>query len=578
MSADTRLREQPGRSCRVILVRCICAATRTATRGLAAWIVLAVATQGCHGDPLTPAMRQEDPRLNQVVAIRSPHLPVGELLERLSESTGVDLKVASPPDGAGDPVLIASLRALPLYEAMDGLWALVSYRGAQWHWARNGEPGHYSYLLSRPAGARELAGNLLREQEQRFEGEATARILVAAGLISDEEYKSRLGSALGASEIGARDGFPISDAARGALGIAARALTGDQITALVSGRERITLPISSLDEKGRDFARNQYDSIKPKTSDDGVHWTPMPMPDRLHLCRANRDGAAPCLMFGLEGLGETAYSGGAPVERAMARASVARWMLPGDDAHSEREAQALPPLRVPDGRTDSGPERVLLLSDLAKVSLLMRYPLPDGPDARSVTGETLAAALAALQADPPRYAHKWRAGLLLVEWIPWYQCDDAQAPWPLYREMREACGPGGGAVPMDLLLKAGSVLTERQVRWSARLLPGGEALLQGHAELAGLAPRRRALLTEQGCLLDAGLEQALAVHLKGRFDGAGSDSRRVRIRHTPNLPSIPDAAIYTVELRMATEPWMGVVSFVSPAWRKATEYPPLAPL
>src|SRR5436309_2094756 len=101
------------------------------TRSEPLWAVVALllllaAPQGRCASPI-PAMRQEDPRLEQRVTLTSSRIYLGDLLERLAAKTSVAV-AADASDGAADEQVTVFLRDVPLAETMDALWALMSYQ------------------------------------------------------------------------------------------------------------------------------------------------------------------------------------------------------------------------------------------------------------------------------------------------------------------------------------------------------------------------------------------------------------------------------------------------------------------
>src|SRR5687767_14386542 len=141
--------------------------------GQAASVLAVLVFQAMPGlaETITPEMRREDSRLEKPVTVALERARVGELLKALSEQTKVPLS-ASDKDGAADPVLRVDLRAVPLFEALDALWSLLSYKGARWHWVREDVDGQFRYSLTRPLAARNLPAQLRDGIQTLFEQEA----------------------------------------------------------------------------------------------------------------------------------------------------------------------------------------------------------------------------------------------------------------------------------------------------------------------------------------------------------------------------------------------------------------------
>ena len=113
------------------------------------------------------AMRKADPRLAQRVTLNENRLPLGALLERLSEKTGVPLRMdnTSPASGA---MLLVVLHNQPLADTMNALYAFFGYRKAGWEWHRSGEPGKYGYFFAQSQASRDLAETLKQQARDAF--------------------------------------------------------------------------------------------------------------------------------------------------------------------------------------------------------------------------------------------------------------------------------------------------------------------------------------------------------------------------------------------------------------------------
>jgi hypothetical protein len=109
------------------------------------------------------AEEPSDP-LSQRVTVRLPRVYLGELLEHLTESSGVALAVA-PRRGPVDGVqLTAIVHQRPLREVLDGLAELLTTRSNRCEWRRDGQGG-YTLHLQRPL-EQAAAVNRARMMEQ----------------------------------------------------------------------------------------------------------------------------------------------------------------------------------------------------------------------------------------------------------------------------------------------------------------------------------------------------------------------------------------------------------------------------
>jgi len=88
-------------------------------------LLISLLAHPSRADEVTATMRKADTRLQTRVTLRSPHILMGELLERLSKQSGVTL-TADTWSAAGSDSVTVSLRDVPLADAMNTLWSLFS--------------------------------------------------------------------------------------------------------------------------------------------------------------------------------------------------------------------------------------------------------------------------------------------------------------------------------------------------------------------------------------------------------------------------------------------------------------------
>jgi len=128
-------------------------------------------------------MRTADPRLETPVSITTPNIYMGELLDAVATQTGVPIRVDAD-DGGANPIVIISVTRIRAADLMDTLWSLASFRKAEWKWSRSGEPGHYAYVFSRPAIARDLPGRLKTKMTTDF-ADHIGRLVRAASMTEE---------------------------------------------------------------------------------------------------------------------------------------------------------------------------------------------------------------------------------------------------------------------------------------------------------------------------------------------------------------------------------------------------------
>jgi hypothetical protein len=104
---------------------------------------------------------REDSRLKQEVTISRQRVYIGELVQILSEQTGISLQ-ADGKDGAADQILTVFADKTPVVDMMNSIWSLLSYNGATYRWVRDGDGKQtpYSYRLIRPEAAQKFPATI----------------------------------------------------------------------------------------------------------------------------------------------------------------------------------------------------------------------------------------------------------------------------------------------------------------------------------------------------------------------------------------------------------------------------------
>lgn len=253
-----------------------------------------------------------------------------------------------------------------------------------------------------------------------------------------------------------------------------------------------------------------------------------------------------------------------------------RWMLPGDTPQCTAEELPLGAVTQVSGRAETNDELLLRITDVTNVPMLMRYPVPVPLGFRPTTGEKIKDMLARLERDPAPYSHRWRGGVLLVEWLNWYLYEEHHVPWHLVKEMRSDCRRNGNRVPMDTTLRAAARLTGGQVKMNRSLLPGGDELAPRREFLAGLAAYASALTSDSGRVLDEDLARRLGPYLPPGTDLGDGTVRRVRIRRVALPYSPPLDRANNLEMRRGREQWLPLTSIMEPVWEADREYAPVA--
>jgi hypothetical protein len=478
-------------------------------------------------DPLAQTMRQEDARLNQRISLIAPRIYVGELLEMLSKSSGVALS-AGERDGAADVLIMVYWKDIPLADAMNALWSLLSYRDAVWHWQREGRPGQYRYQFQQPRAARQLAERLRKQIQDLFESHAETMLEVAQ--MTPEERKSRL-EELSRSMLQEDNRIAESllqeDRIWEGLKIFGQALTPEQRLSVLRGEERsLRVPVSRLSEAGRAFVRSiwkeQASQAMYRTLDG--RWEPVPEPGHIHL-EASRHGRdlAPTLFIHLEHLGGYGYLGAMPMHNGLLRLLGQLWMLPGDSAddpassrkvESEMRASVLQEKRILE-------YRLAQLFEAGSLNLAARLPHENPRDPGAPTNQKVADYLKHLQEHPFEMRSKWRGGTLLITDLSWIWDTERTLKWEAVKQLRQAEVRGEGLLTMNDLAYAAAQFTPAQLQRLAEEFPVMASVAYWHSlfRVYGASPGSAArLISPEGLPINSRLAAAMRAHPASPFN------------------------------------------------------------
>jgi hypothetical protein len=128
-------------------------------RNVSILLLLLLWSHNLQAQGIATAIRAADPRLSKPITFSSRSIALGDLLAALSHQTNVPLSM-DPQSGAFYIRLAVSLKQVPLGEALDGIWSLLSYQEAAWAWQRSGDVVSYHYELVRPPTAERYAAQM----------------------------------------------------------------------------------------------------------------------------------------------------------------------------------------------------------------------------------------------------------------------------------------------------------------------------------------------------------------------------------------------------------------------------------
>jgi hypothetical protein len=422
---------------------------------------------GCQ--PVTASRRKDDPRLERPVTVLRARVRVGELLDRLSTYSGVALSAGDRGDGASDPEVAVFAEKVRLGDLMNAIWSLVSYQGAEWHWSRTGRAPGFRYQLERPAAA-QLLGARLREQLQA-DFEAQAARMVDAIDLPPEQLRLLEGRDPGLDSLIGNDRLGFGDRNRGGLRLFRDVLTSEQQIRVLRGHEAARVPFGELPQSGQAWVRDLWAQTGVQESLDGGPFQPVPVPSWVEFRADRLDGEmTPALFILPEKLGGYAYVGGKPFEDWYQRKLQELWMLPGDTRADDAGGRRVPtPVSQPAPRSGEGilAYRLEQLARASDLPVMARLPYNERnvKDPRPPYGSTVQGYLQPLWSTLPHLGSKWRHGVLLVAFHPWFLPgeDDTLVPWGLVKHLRQAERDAGGLLTLDDLAAAAAALTEGQL-------------------------------------------------------------------------------------------------------------------
>ncbi len=509
----------------------------------------------CAAAPLSDILRRQDPRLEKTVTLISSRIYLGELLERFSEQTGATIS-ADEESGAADVQVTVSLRRVPLADAMDALWSLVSYQDAKWDWERTGKAASYRYSLVQPEAARLLPITLQKQVHKEFEGE-TNKLLAGLKMTPDQLKEAAKGDLLLTTLADGKD-----DRVRPSMEIFA-GLPSEVQQAIIEKQQGITIPVSALAPGGRKFVHDKWLWTRDNggmTKDSKGNLTPVPEPTSIFIVSGRHSGEiAPSLNLDI-GFGCGDLAGGGFMEKDWRGKIGLMWMNPGDAPEIPDAARqiSMPHSSQPDTPdTETFASRLLQLSKAAPFSFLAR--LPDAHTFNSsITRElpyhrSVQDYLTRLQ--DASIAHKWRGGILLLAQPSWLTDPEApaDAPWSVARRLRDREAQGDGHLTLDDFAWAAGRTTPAQMQGLAAHFPGMAGAASWHDLLAlydGSPSLRPRLLSPQGDdyagslhAAAEGMNQDIEKARKLVADGSAARVRLLVLQHDDWKPVVREVSV-----------------------------------
>ncbi len=453
--------------------------------------LISIVSTSCRADEVTAAMRQADTRLQTRVTIRSPHILIGELLERLSKQSGVTL-TADDWSTVGSDSVTVSLHDVPLSDAMNALWSLFSYKHAEWDWRRypiKGEIGKYNYTLARPDYARFLAERLQEQVQADFEGQAQ-ELIDALNMPPDQLKEAAKNNLLltGLLEDGSfRPGAEIL-----------ASLSPETLQNILQNHQGLSLPISELPPQAQQEVAEAQNWVIAAAVKQGYEASALgKAPDHISISISTDASLVTPSLTVETGWGGGCGFGGLYMQDAWLKKMNAQWMQPGDATDDPASSRTLKGFtEMPRAGTNPAypmADYLLRFAAAAQVPLMARVPqtmeTQTTPIILSQTpaqkiAKTFLAAQAAQQGI--MLVSKWRGGVLLMTCQNWFigQSEGARLPWSEVKRLRDAEATGDGFLTLDNIAHAANVLNDAQMTALGEWFPVMANAAQWHDFLA----------------------------------------------------------------------------------------------
>lgn len=483
--------------------------------------------------PLPASLRKQDPRLEKPVSCVASHIYIGELVETFSKQSGVPI-TADEVGGAADVDVIVSLDHIPLADAMEALWSLVSYQDAEWDWERTGKAGNYKYRLVQPEAARLLPNTLHDQVDKEFLAQAW-KMLDALKMTPDQLKEAAKDDPLLASIAeGNKD-----DRVRPSMEIFAD-LAPEVQNSILQDHNGVVIPVSQLSPHGRQYVHDHWLADRARgglTKDEQGNLIPVREPQSISVsCGYSDLEMAPSLNVDT-GFGCGDLAGGGWMEKKWRNKIFLLWLRPGDLRDVPAAAKRVPAPRAAGAASSEHTfaERLMQLSQAASLPLLARLP-DEREGSTSITNtppynQTVGTYLTHLQSS---LEHKWRSGVLLLSYSPRLTdpAKQTDAPWSVVRQLRESEAKGDGYLTLADYARAAHALTPQQMQTLSAHFPSMPSAGFWRDVLAiydGSPSIRPALLSPSGCNY-AGILHAVAAALGPQAEKLVQEGTATRVR------------------------------------------------
>jgi len=447
---------------------------------IAMWLVCVNAwCDGAQGF-LSNTARTQDVRLERKVSVRPGQMPLAALMATLTKQSGVLLTIDVREAVSGAAVFVA-LKDIPLADAMNSIWSLLSYSGAALRWQADGSEGGLRYALEMTSASRQFPLLLKAQIQRKFETHAAT--MMGLALMTPQERKTHVkeltSSWLLSSDDTAKDWIADEVEWSGLRTFAESVPPADQLQVLRS-QKRVDVQVRQLSAAGRDFISSYMNRLKPSsTSPQGVT-TPLPEPDQVGFVTGQamgRETLTPSLYIYIHGR-SVSFMGGFALELGIKDWIGQQWMLPGDTRDDSLEDSVLAkplvgksePADAPgEGEVPANYQAVLGLKEMARSTPISCLALLDesGTVPRVAYGQTVKAYLAKATLNCS-LNKKWRGRVLLLSAPTRVIYDSANLPYRFIKNLTHSGVQGSNFLSLAEMAEMQSALTKGQLETNSR--------------------------------------------------------------------------------------------------------------
>jgi hypothetical protein len=515
--------------------------------------------------PISVKMRQSDERLNMPVTVSADRIYLGELLEILAARTGVKLSMDNTDSFSGT-LVACDFKQTPLADVMNALWSLVSCKEGLWEWRPTTRQGATGYALAPTPAAQGLADRLHRMLQEMFD--AKIERMMPLALMSPQERKANIDAEM-ALHIQVGD-----DNSWSGLKLMAELLSPAQRSHVVRG-EVVDIPLVALSREGRRaalaFEQSANGTGNARTPSDATQ-PPEFLRFSGNLLEELHGGNDLFVMLGLANQGSVSLHSIAHVGSiSMDPAVFVAWILPSDLPTLPLETKPLENLVSLDATApwSTAPRVDRHLAQLAS-TLEVSFAAVVGDFPADYTfngiGQTPAQHFSHLW-NMPRMMHKWREGILLLNYPDWFYGDPGRCPYETIKRLRTSMHKQNGLFSLDDVAGPVTTLTLWQLRRLGEefpFFPGRDTswAFQPTTAICALYRRYPKSLNERGIAADLRM-QALLRDLKLQPSGATADEdvTAVRIIDVPNKYAPDVRHTYTLQLSTSKRSWIDAGAF-----------------